>query len=318
MKATLAAIATFGLTVRAQYTATYDPNNLPDTTEQQQIGTNKCGTSNNQTGLCQNLYLNSVSDFCLWGPPDPNSVIGATEQIVVSWCTKPGRGTRLIPPGALKSVHFVQTPDYIQITGTGDFTKLNIQAGDAGGELDPHGPDGFGNPHGGLVFSNVWNNGTNDLGEQIHEWTSFMADQQFCIRACKAGPQDAALCQHIYDVMGCQWNIPGDYEDGFDSCMGDDTLPAGLYPQGDGSTSTFFQGQGGEPPAHPAGATSKCSTYTSAAIYGGTTTTTVSTSGTAHPSSSTSSHTNAGTSIRGSLASGVIGLIGAAVGIAML
>lgn len=52
----------------------------------------------------------------------------------------------------------VESPDYVQITGTGDFTKINIKAGyacglsssanksdtfadsDAGGELDPHGP----------------------------------------------------------------------------------------------------------------------------------------------------------------------------------
>jgi hypothetical protein len=30
------------------------------------------------------------------------------------------------------------------VTGTGDFTKINVQAGDQGGELDPHGADGNG------------------------------------------------------------------------------------------------------------------------------------------------------------------------------
>lgn len=64
-------------------------------------------------------------------------------------------------------MHFVQTPDFIQLTGIGDFTKMNIQAGDEGGELDPHGPDGKGNPHGGLVFSDAFGGGT----QQIHEWT---------------------------------------------------------------------------------------------------------------------------------------------------
>ena len=38
--------------------------------------------------------------------------------------------------------------------------------GDEGGELDPHGADGNGNPIGGLVFSSAF--GTL---EQIHEWT---------------------------------------------------------------------------------------------------------------------------------------------------
>ena len=55
-----------------------------------------------------------------------------------------GYGTRLIPPGSIKGAHFVQTPDYVQITGIGDLTSMNIPAGDAGGELDPHGATGNG------------------------------------------------------------------------------------------------------------------------------------------------------------------------------
>ena len=47
-----------------------------------------------------------------------------------------------------------------------------------------------------------------------------MAFDSFCIRACKDGPKAAGLCQHIYDVMGCYWNMPGDYTAGFDSCKG--------------------------------------------------------------------------------------------------
>lgn len=286
---TLLVSVLLGLTARAQeYTATYDPAHLPPTTEGQQLGTNQCGTGNNQTSLCQNVYLNSIHDFCLWGPPEPNSEIGVIEQYAVSYCTFPGRGGRLIPEGTFTSVHFVESPDYVQITGTGDFTKINIKAGDAGGELDPHGPDGFGNPHGGLVFSNIWVNGTTGLGEQIHEWTSFMSSNQFCIRACKAGPQATALCQHIYDVMGCVWNIPGDYADGFDSCQGDDTLPMGLYPIPGGGTSTYFQGQGPPPDAHPPAATSSCSKFSSAAALQPTTTPTTTVSGTSPTHSGTS------------------------------
>src|ERR1700742_1314525 len=70
--------------------------------------------------------------------------------------------------------------------GVGDLTKVNIPAGDAGGELDPHGADGNGmthyqvcsksrvslirqpgNPIGGLVFSSAF---TGQI-EQLHEWT---------------------------------------------------------------------------------------------------------------------------------------------------
>ena len=57
-----------------------------------------------------------------------------------------GYGTRLIPAGTIKGAHFVQTPDYVQVTGIGDFTSMNIPAGDTGGELDPHGATGNGAP----------------------------------------------------------------------------------------------------------------------------------------------------------------------------
>jgi len=42
----------------------------------------------------------------------------------------------------LKGVHFVKTPDYVQVTGVGDFTVINVPKGDAGGELDNRGADG--------------------------------------------------------------------------------------------------------------------------------------------------------------------------------
>jgi hypothetical protein len=31
--------------------------------------------------------------------------------------SQPGYGTRLIPDGAITGAHFVQTPDYVQVTG---------------------------------------------------------------------------------------------------------------------------------------------------------------------------------------------------------
>ncbi|TFK81207.1 hypothetical protein K466DRAFT_347035 [Polyporus arcularius HHB13444] len=235
------------------YSATYLPSNAPKTSEQGQSGTNQCGTGSDQNSMCQNLYINGIDDFCLFAPPTPGaaSTIGNTERIEVAWCLKPGYGTRLIPDGAITGAHFVQTPDYVQVTGVGDLTKLNIPNGtDGGGELDPHGADGNGNPIGGLVFSSAFG----DL-QQIHEWTNFMAVDEFCIRACKDGPKAPALCQHIYDVMGCAWNMPGNYDAGsFDACKGDTGEPMGVY-----GTSTFRQGQPATPPAHDAPKTSSCS-----------------------------------------------------------
>lgn len=90
--------------------------------------------------------MNSVDDFCFYAPPAPgaNATIGETERIEVAWCLKDGYGTRTIPPNTISGAHFVQTPDYVQVTGVGNLTNVNIPPGDDGGELDPHGADGNG------------------------------------------------------------------------------------------------------------------------------------------------------------------------------
>ena len=85
------------------------------------------------------MFLSSADDFCLWAPvrsllplfcthsfQPTKGTIGDTEREEVAWCTKSGRGTRTIPNKTLKGVHFVQTPDYVQVTGVGDFTSMNI------------------------------------------------------------------------------------------------------------------------------------------------------------------------------------------------
>jgi hypothetical protein len=112
--------------------------------------------------------------------------------------------------------------------------------GDQGGELDPHGATGEGNPVGGNVTSNI--SGTD---VSYGEWMSFISATQFCLRICisENTTYSAALeCQHTYDLMGCEWAMPGDYtEDTFTSCDGDAAYPPGIYPRTDGSTSTFAQ-----------------------------------------------------------------------------
>ncbi|KIK64353.1 hypothetical protein GYMLUDRAFT_161416 [Collybiopsis luxurians FD-317 M1] len=239
------------------YSATYLPSNAPDKSEQGQTGTNQCGTGSSQNSTCQNAYINSIDDWCVWAPPNPgpDSQIGETEQIEVSWCLKSGYGTRLIPDGAITGAHFVITPDFVQVTGVGDLTKLNIPPGnDGGGELDPHGADGNGNPIGGLVFSSAFG----EL-EQIFEWTNFMANNEFCFRACKPSPSAPTWCQHIYDEMGCEWNMPANYNPGvFEICQGDSGEPMGVY-----GSSTFFQGDPATPAAHPVPSSSQCTTVTS-------------------------------------------------------
>ena len=68
-------------------------------------------------------------------------------------CTQPTHGSRPIPPGTITGAQFIQAPSYIAFTGHFDQTKLNIRAGDAGGELDSGGQDARGNPMGGIAYS---------------------------------------------------------------------------------------------------------------------------------------------------------------------
>ncbi|KAG6915295.1 hypothetical protein DXG01_012273 [Tephrocybe rancida] len=238
------------------WTNGYNVKELPQTSQSNQYGTNNCGTASNQTSNCQTAYMNSAEDFCLWGPPDPNSTIGDTEHKNVAWCTKSGRGTRVIPNGALKGVHFVRTPNYVQVTGVGDFTLLNIKKGDSGGELDNRGADGNGNPAGGLVYGNTFG-----VGTQYHEWTSFISENEFCFRACVGG--DAMTnCNHIYDLMGCYWNMPANYDAGvFETCDANNDLPMGVY-----GTSTWSQGTSPTPEPHPAASSSNCVSVPTVAV----------------------------------------------------
>lgn len=227
----------------------FDPNNLPYQSDKDhgQTGYNQCGTKAHKDSLCQNLFINSAEDFCLFAPPKPWN-IGEAERDVVSYCSKDGYGTRLIPPNTFTTFHYVRTPRYVQITGLGDFTKVNVPPRDEGGEMDPSGPDGAGNPVGGLVFG--------EKG-QFDRWTEFISYNEFCIRVCFNDHSDAyRFCEHIYDLEGCRWNMPGNYDGaGFDECQGEDVpLPMGEYRRSDGS---LYKWQRGSAPLPPPGAPGK-------------------------------------------------------------
>ena len=77
----------------------------------------------------------------MWAPATSNSTIADTEGEEVAWCTKKGHGTRIMLDGTLQGLQVLNTPDYTMITGLIDQTKVNIQDGDAGGELDSGGQD---------------------------------------------------------------------------------------------------------------------------------------------------------------------------------
>lgn len=148
-------------------------------------------------------------------------------------------------------MHFVKTADYVQVTGIGNFTSIGIPQGDQGGEMDPHGADDLGNPIGGVMYTTAH---PDHAGSpyQLLEWTNFQSYDRFCIRGCW-GAQAALQCQHIYDVLGCAWNLPASYDAGFESCDGDVAPLQGIY--GD---YTFRQGDATTPPPHPAPSSSNC------------------------------------------------------------
>ncbi|CAO1637360.1 unnamed protein product [Jaminaea pallidilutea] len=238
---------------------TFSVNKLPNTWEKGQVGTNSCKQfgASSDSSKCQNIFMNSLDDFCLWAPISGQKEVGANEEKQVSYCLRSGYGTRLIPNGAIKQAHFVKTPDFLQVTGSGDFTKMHVKSGDEGGELDPHGATGAGNPPGGLVFTKSAP-GKNAQWTQMHEWSSFMSATEFSFRACfDSGDNATKYCPHVYDEMGAQWNHPGDYDSGFTNCDGDSGHFPGVF-----HGSTFSQNSGNTPKAHKAGKTSNCQTST--------------------------------------------------------
>ena len=62
----------------------------------------------------------------------------------------------------------------MQVTGVGDFTKINIKAGDAGGEIDNRGADGRGNPS---TSSNTLVAIIN-IFQQLVDWSLGMASER--------------------------------------------------------------------------------------------------------------------------------------------
>ncbi|KAJ6542074.1 hypothetical protein DFH09DRAFT_1282737 [Mycena vulgaris] len=223
------------------------------------------GTAINQTSMARLLSVNSIEDFCLLAPPYLANV-SDTETIEVAWCTKPRNNARVIPDGTITGVSFLKTPFYVQLMGTGDFTKLNIAAGDFGGELDPHGAYGTGNPEGGNVTTNV----VDGEDEPIAEWMLYISATQFCLRACtNANSTYSAgyMCWHELDVMGCQFVMPGTYNPPgtFETCDADVAYPPGWYPSVVAGTTTFstfaqyftgvYTGHDGQPTSYTVGDT---------------------------------------------------------------
>ncbi|KAJ6602287.1 hypothetical protein B0H10DRAFT_1923311 [Mycena sp. CBHHK59/15] len=197
-------------------------------------------TTIDQTSMARLLSVNSIDDFCIFAPPYL-AKIPDTEGIEVAWCTMPRNNARVIPDGTFSGVSFLKTDFYVQIYGFGDFTKLNIAPNDGGGELDPHGATGAGNPEGGNVTTTI----VDGIDEPIAEWMLYIDNNQFCLRACTNANSTysaAFMCWHELDEMGCEFVMPGtyNYQGGiYETCDADVAYPPGWYPEVSGGTTTF-------------------------------------------------------------------------------
>jgi hypothetical protein len=177
--------------------------------------------------------------------------------------------------------------DYIQVVGFLSQQNLNIFSGDEGGELDPHGDDEQGNPLGGIAFTNGFadssasfqsrftakQNNTAAL-TQVTEWIDFIGGGIFCLKFChNDGPDPAALCNHIYDEIGCTYNAVADYNNingSFVVCDSDDMTPPGVFTTAPGQTTTWVQPFTGnpQPPYTPNPiSSSNCQTYQSTDLW---------------------------------------------------
>jgi hypothetical protein len=218
------------------------------------------------------MEVNSLADFCIWGSPVPDGLIGNVEAAVVAYCTQPGHGTRIMPAGTITGAQFMKTSAYIQVTGHFNQSGINLDPTDTGGELDPHGADLAGNPLGGLIYSNNLPSSTsNTTLMQASNWNNFVGSGIFCIKLCDPTITSPDYCQNVDDLIGCTYNMPASYVDGeFTSCEGDLQDVVGVYTT-NGQTTSWSQ-----PPVLPATlpwtpripASSNCVTYSSEQLFG--------------------------------------------------
>ncbi|KAF9472027.1 hypothetical protein BDN70DRAFT_887459 [Pholiota conissans] len=245
-----------------------------------QFGFNICNSTTLGAGSnCQTLIFNGPDDFCLWGSPDPNGLIGNVEAKVVAYCTKPTHGSRLIPPGAITGLQWMKTSAYIQVTGFINNTALSLDPTDAGGELDPHGADLQGNPLGGVVFSNGTADSDGHTLTQVFNWNNFVGSGQFCFKACFNSIPSPDYCENRYDLVGCDYNMPSAAQDGeFTSCEGELQDVVGVYTtNGQVITWSMPDPLVTPPPYQPrVPASSNCQTFQSSDLFLAATTTSAS------------------------------------------
>ncbi|KIK58594.1 hypothetical protein GYMLUDRAFT_227867 [Collybiopsis luxurians FD-317 M1] len=206
------------------------------------------GTAINQTSDARLLSINAIDDWCIFAPPELQD-IADSETYEVAWCTQSRNDARVIPDGTITGVSLLKTDMYVQIMGYGNLTQLNIPAGDWGGELDPHGAYGSGNPIGGNVTTNITADGQTI---NVAEWMLYVSYEMFCFRACTWSNETYGAAAIVLltgfsptdelDEMGCQFVMPGNYDFNgtFETCEADVAYPPGWYVEGVSGDTTSF------------------------------------------------------------------------------
>ncbi|CAG8624139.1 1844_t:CDS:1 [Racocetra fulgida] len=166
------------------------------------VDVNKLYTRNDGDPIIATVENEQV--FCTFLPRKAGEEIGASEDDAIAFCSvqsvnAPNAG--LFPEGLVRTMHFEQGDNYVQITGTIDSSKYVVLT-DTGGQYDPKAPQGA-SCHGYDTFVNLVEP---NLGDEKNP----SGIGHFCIRCCN-GPDADSLCPLNRSTDGCEQIIQGDY-----------------------------------------------------------------------------------------------------------
>lgn len=136
------------------------------------------------------IQLNSNTSFCSFLPPQPGDNVGATENDGIPFCTNTTLGGQLFPTSFIQTSHYLNTSDYVQVTGTFNRTAYSLSESDGGGQYDNRDIED--------VTCNGYKYFVNLVEPDV---------QVFCIRCC----QSQSDCNLGASTYGCEKVVPGDY-----------------------------------------------------------------------------------------------------------
>ncbi|KAJ3331673.1 hypothetical protein HDU76_002518 [Blyttiomyces sp. JEL0837] len=162
---------------------------------------------NSKSRVGHTIAIYNEKSFCMLLPSIPFQAVGESEGTSVSYCTGGAftKDSRHFPLDAILSAHYYATPDYVQITGTLNQTRLFLSLDDDGGQYD----------------NAAWGSEPRAECAGHNRFLEIVGGgPEFCIRCCQyQNPtvQDynhTAPCFAGNDLEGCD-NILGNYGPGF-------------------------------------------------------------------------------------------------------